>query len=118
MSEFKIESVPLPDDPAPQPKRRGRPPGSKNKPKVKIGAHEHVWTPLGVSGSGVETEECLVCHDVFPCVGDCTHVDCKEAKGLELPEWYLENLAANRFPVRSDAAQEIQEVQKERSEEI
>ena len=31
--------------------------------------------------------ECTACGDVFPCRGECPHIDCIVATGRELPEW-------------------------------
>jgi hypothetical protein len=91
MIDFVIsDGVPLPVPPEQAPKRRGRPPGSKNRPKG-LGLtcptnDSHNW-----NGATLEHETCSRCGEHFPCKGECTHVDCKEAKGLPLPDWYLEN---------------------------
>jgi hypothetical protein len=91
MIDFVIsDGVPLPVPQKLASKRRGRPPGSKNRPKG-LGLTcptngSHSW-----DSATLEHETCTRCGESFPCHGECTHVDCMEAKNLPLPEWYMEN---------------------------
>lgn len=82
----------------PLPKKRGRPPGSKNKSKglgLVCGSNDaHNW-----DGATLEHETCSRCGEIFPCKSDCTHVDCKEARGEKLPEWYLDNQRMAESPI-------------------
>lgn len=36
---------------------------------------------------GGKHEVCTICKTVYPCIGDCRHLDCKADRGGPMPEW-------------------------------
>ena len=106
MSDFVIENIPVP---VVEPKRRGRPPGAKNRPKG-LGLTCKSNTDHSWNSSTLEAETCVRCGEVFPCKADCTHVDCNESKGLPLPAWYLE-LASDRMALEQEITPPIDDVE-------
>lgn len=78
------DNIAPPVAPVQEPKKRGRPAGSKNKPKglglTCSSNDDHSW-----NGATLDHETCSRCGEHFPCKSACTHLDCMEARGEHAP---------------------------------
>lgn len=89
MSDFKLDTaIPLPED-AEIILVNTR--GKRNACYL----WEHDWRDIEKTDkifplTGRGREKCAKCGEIFPCVQDCGHLDCRVVKGQKLPDWISE----------------------------